>query len=117
MGGGGRIVFGSAHAIIATVTKVLSAQGSETLLLGDGVDVGTNEEGYKVEERHPKFVGEEFLGKGEANGRRDPRDAHDSPETDLDSGANLVICTRPGNESHGDQVNAVLDGGDLERMC
>lgn len=98
---------------VAGVTVVLLAQGGETLLLGEGVDVGTNDEGDQVEEGDPELVREELLGKGQADGGGEPGDAHDSPEADLDGGANLVECSSAGNESHGDQVDAVLDRSNL----
>jgi hypothetical protein len=98
---------------LAGVTVVLLAQGCETLLLGEGVDVGTNDEGYQVEEGDPELVREELLGKGQADGGGEPGDAHDSPEADLDGGANLVEGSSAGNESHGDQVDAVLDRSNL----
>lgn len=99
----------TALADIAGVTVVLLAQGCETLLLGEGVDVGTNDEGHQVEEGDPELVREELLGESQADGGGEPGDAHDSPEADLDGGANLVECSSAGNESHGDQVDAVLD--------
>lgn len=98
---------------LAAVTVVLLAQGGETLLLGEGVDVSANDKGDQVEEGNPELVREELLGKGQADGRGEPRDAHDSPEADLDGGANLVERTSAGNESHGDQVDAVLDRRNL----
>lgn len=101
------------RAGLAAVTVVLLAQGGETLLLGEGVDVSANDKGDQVEEGNPELVREELLGKGQADGGGKPRDAHDSPEADLDGGANLVECTSAGNESHGDQVDAVLDRRNL----
>lgn len=106
-------VAGIALAGITGITVVLLAQSCETLLLGEGVDVGTNDKGDQVEEGDPELVREELLGKGQADGRGEPGDAHDSPEADLDGGANLVECASAGNESHGDQVDAVLDGCNL----
>lgn len=104
-----RITRITALASLTGVTVVLLAQSCETLLLGEGVDVGTNDEGDQVEERNPELVREELLSKGQADGGSEPGDAHDSPEADLDGGANLVECSSAGNESHGDQVDAVLD--------
>lgn len=54
---------------VSTVAKVLPAQSREALLLGNVVDIGTDEEGNKVEERHPGGFGQELLGKGQAEGR------------------------------------------------
>lgn len=97
----------------AVVTEVLLAEGCEALLLGNGVDVGTNDEGDDVEEGDPELVGKELLRKGKADGRGDPRNAHHLPEANLDGSANLVVGTGTGDEGHGDQVNAVLDRSDL----
>lgn len=78
-----------------------------------GVDVGSNEESNNVEEGHPGVLGEELLGEGQAQGRSDPADLHDGHEASLNGSANLVDVTRTGDNSHGGQVDAVLDGGDL----
>ena len=104
----------AAHAAAAVVAKVLLAQGGEALLLGDGVDVSADDEGHNVEEGHPELVGQELLGKGQADGRGDPGDAHHLPEADLDGGAHLVVCAGAGDEGHGHEVDAVLDRGDLD---
>lgn len=80
-----------------------------------GVDVGSNEESNDVEEGHPGVLGEELLSEGQAQGRGDPADLHDGHESSLNGGANLVDGARTGNNSHGGQVDAVLDGGDLEK--
>lgn len=98
---------------ITAVAKVLLAESCEALLLGDGVDVGTDDEGDEVEEGNPELVGEELLGKGQADGRGDPGNAHHLPEADLDGSANLVVSAGAGDEGHGDEVDAVLDGGNL----
>lgn len=100
-------------ASITAVAKVLLAESCEALLLGDGVDVGTDDEGDEVEEGNPELVGEELLGKGQADGGGDPGDAHHLPEADLDGSANLVVSAGAGDEGHGDEVDAVLDGGNL----
>lgn len=110
-----RVVVGAAHARTrSTITEVLLAKSSKTLLLGHGVDVGPNDEGDNIEEWHPKLIGQELLSKGKADGGCDPRDAHDSPEADLDRCANLVIGAGASDQSHGDQVNAVLNRRNLK---
>lgn len=96
-----------------TITKVLLAQGGEALFLGDGVDVGADDEGHEVEEGHPGLLGQELLGEGQADGRRDPAHAHHFPEAGPDGGLDLVEVLGTGDERHGDQVDAVLDGRDL----
>lgn len=106
------VVLGASHAA-AAVAKVLLAEGGEALLLGGGVDVRADDEADDVEEGDPEVVGQELLGKGEGEGRDDPRDLHDLPEADLDGGADLVEGAGAGDESHGDEVDAVLDGSDL----
>ena len=78
-----------------------------------GVNIGSNEETNDVEEGHPGVLGEELLGEGQAQGRGDPADLHDGHESSLNGRANLVDGARTGNNSHGRQVDAVLDGGDL----
>jgi hypothetical protein len=110
------VVVGSAHGrgaagtAVAAVTKVLLTESCEALLLGDSVDVGADDEANDVEEGDPELVREELLGKGQADGRGDPRNAHHLPEANLDSGADLVVCAGASNQGHGDQVDAVLDG-------
>ena len=53
---------------VGTVAEVLPAQSGEALLLGNVVDIGTDEEGHEVEEGHPGGLGQELLGKGQAEG-------------------------------------------------
>ena len=78
-----------------------------------GVDIGSNEESNNVEEGHPGVLREELLSEGQTQGRGDPADLHDGHEASLDGSANLVDGARTGDNSHGGQVDAVLDGGDL----
>ena len=99
----------------AAVAKVLLAQGRQALLFGHRVDVGADDEGHQVKEGHPGALGQELLGKRQADGRRDPADAHHLPEADPHRGAHLVEGARTGDERHSRQVDGVLDGGDLQR--
>lgn len=105
-----RVVVGAA---VTAVAKVLLAESCEALLLGGGVDVGANDEANDVEEGDPEGVGEELLGKGQGDGRDDPRDLHDAKEADLDGGLDLVEGAGTSNEGHECQKDGVLDGGDL----
>jgi hypothetical protein len=59
------------------VAVVLLSQGSQTLLLGVGIDVCTNDKGNDVEEGYPGLLREELLGKGESQRRGAPADFHD----------------------------------------
>lgn len=102
-----------APAAAAAVAVVLSPQGGEPLLLGVCVDVGADDEADDVEEGHPGGLGQELLGKGQRDGRDDPADLHDGHEAGLDGCADLVECAGAGDEGHGGQVDAVLDGRDL----
>lgn len=79
-----------------------------------GIDVCTDDETNNVEEGHPGGFREELLGKGQRDGRDNPADLHDGPEACLDGGPHLVESARAGNEGHGDEVDAVLDGRNLE---
>lgn len=88
------------------------AQRFQTLLLGMGVDVGSDEEADDVEERHPGVLGQELLGKGQGQRGGDPADLHDGHEAGLDGGADLVDGAGAGDDGHGGEVDAVLDGGD-----
>lgn len=110
-----RIVVGTAH-VVAAVAVVLLAEGRETLLLGGGVDVSADNEADDVEEGHPEVFGQELLGKCQRKGRDDPGHLHDLPEADLDGGANLVESTGASDKGHGDKVDAVLDGSNLEQV-
>lgn len=93
------------------------AQSLQALLLGVGVDIGSNEEPNNVEEGHPGVLGEEFLGKGQGQRRGDPADLHDRHETGLDGRANLVEGAGSGNDGHGSQVDDILDRRDLRGEC
>jgi len=46
---------------------VLLAQGGEALFLGNGVDVGADDEGDEVKEGDPCVLGQELLGEGQAD--------------------------------------------------
>jgi len=77
------------------------------------VDVGADDEADDVEEGHPSRLGQELLGKGQGDGRDDPADLHDRPEAGLDGRLDLVESTGAGNQGHGHEVDAVLDGRNL----
>jgi hypothetical protein len=109
------VVSSAAGRRSSSLAVVLPPQGCEPLLLGVRVDVCANDERDNVEERHPRLLWEELLGKREADGRRDPADLHDGPEAGLDCCSNLVEGARAGDDGHGDEVNAVLDRRDLSR--
>lgn len=94
---------------------MLLAKSSETLPLSHSVDIRSDDEGDDVEEGYPELIWEEFLRKGQADWRRDPRHAHDSPKADLDGRSHLVVCASTGNEGHGDQVDAVLNRRNLSK--
>lgn len=102
--------------VAATSLVIALPEGFQTLLLGVGVDVGSNEKRDDVEERHPGVLGQEFLGKGQSQWGCDPADFHDGHETGLDGGADLVEGARTGDDGHRGQVDCVLDGGDLRRV-
>ena len=94
---------------------MLLAEGSEAPLLGDGVDVGADDERDEVEEWHPGLLGQELLGEGEADGARNPADAHDPPEADVQGRSNLVDGAGAADQGHGYEVDRVLYGSDLFR--
>jgi hypothetical protein len=94
----------------AAVAVMLAPQSGKTLLLSVCVDVGPNDEADDVEEGHPCVLGQELLGKGERDGRHDPADLHDRPESSLDRGTHLVEGASTRDDGHGDQVDGVLDG-------
>ena len=92
---------------------MLLPEGSQTLLLCGSIDIGSNDEGDDVEERHPGFLREELLGKGQSQRGSDPADLHDGEKTGANGGADLVDGTGTGDQSHGGEVDSVLDRGDL----
>lgn len=51
-----------------TLAVVLPSQSCKPLLLGVLVDVRSNDEGHKVEERNPSLRWQELLGKRQADG-------------------------------------------------
>lgn len=100
--------------VLGTATLVVAlAESFQTLLLGVGVDVGADEEAENVEEGHPGVLGKELLGEGQGQGGGDPADLHDGHEAGLDGGANLVERACAGDNSHGREVDGILDRGDL----
>ncbi len=96
------------------MTHLLPQRG-EPLLLCVSVDIGADTEGHKVEEWHPGMLWEELLRKGQGDWRSDPADFHDWHETSTDGGTDLMPGAGAGNESHGGQIDGVLDGCDLKR--
>ena len=88
-----------AELTLAEKTHLLP-QSSKPLLLGMGIDVGPNAEGYDVEERNPSLFGQEFLGKCQCQWGGDPADAHDGPETGAHGGADLVPGAGAGDDGH-----------------
>lgn len=88
-------------------------QGRDAQLLLFGVDVGANEESDEVKERDPGLLGEELLREGEAEGRRYPAHLHDWHEAGPPRGVDLVDVPGPGDNGHGNEVDAVLDGRNL----
>ena len=87
----------------------------EALLLGVGVDVGSDEETNDVEERHPGVLGQELLRKGQCQRRGHPADLHDGEEAGADGRADLVQSPCSGDDGHRRQIHGVLDRGDLGR--
>jgi hypothetical protein len=90
-----------ASATATAVAVVLSPQGSKPLLLGVRVDVCADDEADDVEEGHPCGFWKELLGEGQRDGRDNPADLHDGPETSPDGRADLVDCPGTRNERHG----------------
>lgn len=97
-----------------TLAVVFSPQSSKPLLLGVLIDVGTNDEGHKVEERNPSLFWQELLGKRQTDWRRNPANPHHGPEASSDGSSDLMEGAGTCNDGHEDQVNGVLDGGDLK---
>ena len=95
----GGIIIGAraANGPRSAVTEVLLAECRKSLLLGDSVDIGADDERHQVEEWDPGVLGQELLGKGQADGGGDPADPHDLPETNTDSCPHLVECPGAGN--------------------
>ncbi len=106
---------GSSVTLIGSsaLVKMSLSEGRETLLLGNGVHICANKETDNVEERHPGMLRKEFLRKGEGQRRRNPADPHDRHETSLPCRMNLMDSLSSCNDSHRDQVDTVLDGGNL----
>lgn len=99
--------------IRSSVLIVLLSQSSEALLLGNRVDICSDEEGDDVEEWDPGVLGKELLCECKSKWGCDPADFHDRPESSLPGCMNLMDGLRTGNDSHRDQINTVLDRGNL----
>lgn len=89
------------------------AKCGKTLLLCDGIDIGTDEKGNDVEKGDPGVLGKELLCEGEREWGSDPADLHDGHETCLPGCMDLMDRLRAGDNGHRDQVHTVLDGGNL----
>ena len=81
-----------------------------------GVDIGSNHKAHDVEERHPGVFGEELLRKGKGQRRSDPANLHDGHEASAHGSADLVDGARTGDDTHGGEVDDVLDGRDLNEL-
>ena len=57
---------------------------------------------------------QEFLRERQSKRRGDPADFHNGHETRADRGADLVEGACAGDDGHGNEVDGVLDGGDLD---
>lgn len=90
------------------------SESLETLLLGVGVDVGTDDETDNVEEWHPGVLWQELLREGESDRRSDPAHLHDRQETGLDSCTDLVNRPSTCNDSHRREIDYILNRRDLE---
>lgn len=84
----------------ATAITKLFLESGDPLLLGDGIDVGADDKGDEVEERHPCLLREELLGESEGDGRGCPGDLHDGHEAGADGGADLVGGAGAGDDGH-----------------
>lgn len=92
---------------------MLLSESGKSLLLGVGIDVGADDKGNDVEERHPGLLRQELLGESQGDGGGGPGDLHDGHETGADGGADLVEGAGACNDGHAGQVDCVLNGGDL----
>ena len=81
-----------------------------------GVDIGSNHKAHDVEERHPGVFGEELLRKGKGQRRSHPANLHDGHEASAHGSADLVDGARTGDDTHGGEVDDVLDGRDLNEL-
>jgi hypothetical protein len=91
------------------------SQSREALLLGYGVDVGSDGEGDDVEERDPGVFGKELLGEGKSERGDDPADLHHRHESGLPGRVDLVECPRASDDGHREQVHAVLNRSNLSQ--
>lgn len=108
---GTSVIFRTAGS--SRITVVLLSQSCQTLLLGVCVDVGADNKGNNVEEGHPGLLGQELLSKGERQGRSAPADFHDGKQSSTNGGANLVESASACDDSHGGQVDGVLNWRNL----
>ena len=89
------------------------AECREALLLCDGIDVGSDDECDDVEEGNPGMLRKELLRKGEGERGSDPADLHDRHETSFPGRMDLMNCLCASDNGHRDEVDTVLDGGNL----
>lgn len=106
------VAFRRALVVIARTSAVVIvslAERGEALLLGDGVDICSNDESNHIEEGDPRMLWKELLGKGQGQWRRDPANLHDGHESSFPGRSNLVNIGGSGNECHGYEIYSVLD--------
>lgn len=95
-------------------SSYLPPQSLKSLLLRLRIDPGANDKGNDVEERHPGMLRQEFLGKGQCQGRDDPADFHDGHEAGSDGRSDLVEGPGASDDGHGGEVDCILDRSDLK---
>lgn len=101
--------------MLLSILRVLFLlEGCHSFLLSKSIDVGSNNETDKVEERNPSVFRQELLGEGQSQRAGDPANLHDREETGPDHSLDVLLLPGTSNDRHAGKVNNVLDWRDNE---
>jgi len=96
--------------VVILLRILLLLDGRHPLLLGEGVDIGSNDETNEVKEWDPSMRWQEPLCKGQSDRAGNPADFHNWEESSSDHCLNILLLSGTSNNGHTGEVDHVLDG-------
>lgn len=101
--------------VLLTILGVLLLlESGHSFLLGESIDIGSDDETDEVEEWNPGVLGQELLSEGQSQRAGDPADLHDGEETRPDHGLNVLLLPGTGDDRHAGKVDNILDRSNNE---
>jgi len=108
------IALGVVRLLVVVILRILLLlfESRHPLLLGESINIGSNDETDKVEEWNPSMRGQELLGERQSNWAGDPANFHDGEETRPNHSPDIFPLPGTSNEGHTSEVDDVLDRRD-----